>query len=104
MARIPTFAFAAIGAALAFGIPAAAFAHDWDDHGRVSIGFGYGGGYYAPPPPANYGYGYGYDRRAAWYAHERWEHEQRERAEARRRHWEHERWEEGYGDGWRDRD
>lgn len=100
MARIPALAVAAVGAALAFGIPTAASAHDWDDRGRISIGLGFGDGYYAPPPPA-YGYYDGYDRRAAWRAHERWEHEQRERAEWRRRYWEHRRYDDYR---WRDRD
>ncbi len=99
MARTTTFAIAAIGAALAFGVPAAASAHDWDNHSTFSIGFGFGNGYYAPPAR---GYGYsddGYDRRAAWIAHERWEHEQHERAEARQRYWEQRRYDEGgYGD------
>lgn len=99
MARIPTLALAAVTAALAFGVPAVASAHDWNNHPTFSIGFGFGNGYYVPQPE---GYGYydgGYDRRAAWYAHERWEHAQRERAEAQRRYWEQRRYHEsGYGD------
>ena len=101
MARTTTFAIAAIGAALAFGVPVAASAHDWDNHSTFSIGFGFGNGYYAQQPAYGYydnryeRYDNGYDRRAAWIAHERWEHKQHERAEARQRYWEQRRYYEG---------
>lgn len=97
MAPNVKLALAATAAVLAFGIPAAASAQDF------GIYVGSGGGYYGGPRWGGYARPYyGYDQRAAWYAHERWEHEARERAEWRHRYFEHRRY-EGYGGGWRDR-